>query len=1671
MLAYVLPVYLEAACACSAGTAAGALTCKLRPLAGHSKSEFHNSLHALVNAGADDADKTLAIQRVMPLTAQDADEEDPATRGPRVFKVWLSDVPLVLWDEGAELHCSGQPISGHGFGSIQPARRPKKIGTAGAGRIYKGLDVQSFPAKCGIREPLYVADGLTKDLLIFSAASLLSEGAGNRAYFTLRDRKYILAADDAIMLESVGLKKGFLFPVATRSGRGSYYSDGMPTRALSDLLKRERRLADRAARWSSAGGAAARPTPNATPRRSSRSGRPAVGRIPADGEGETTAVATEGEEAEAKQEPESKHEEEGSKSSLDTMVKLSNLERNLQRWHDTLHVSPETFRYTLKNGCFHWGDERVKVAARKPKGWKDSEASGIRFKELFRSVTEETLIEKLKTDGCPSCAAANAVAASLHRHAKVPSELDRPFGIVHADLGQVTAEIARKCKSLRIIGARYFFALVDKKTDSLWVRFARTKDTVAQEFKLWHVGVKAKHGAQVGELAIDRGTEILNKAIKSYCADEGIILYPCAPFLHGNGPAEAAVRLLQVMTRKLLFASGVPWRWYELAMRHACLILNIVVRQERGKPRSEWQSRHQALTGKSFNAKRLAPFGSFVWFSLSSVGEMTQKKKERSKVHLRSKLGLFLGLDPDGSDGSYIYDFDKNRIRVVRIEAEKASRLTYDNTVIGPYARRERLRYFFQQYNNSDYSPKDYLQDWCDLGLNDRLLEPRVGTPEQIAAEAPEQPKSKNKSKFRLDMGTRIEIEASWFDADTEGGELDIGGLQHDPRNRKGTIVGNGRRKIGKTWRYYYSVKFDALGEPIKIPRPDIEQDDRVKILFCRDGGVEGTVGTVRAFQAYVASEVDAGVEAAQRRQVHSMFELIETQDAFEGVIDSADCRVGSTMLCAATNAAAIEQASRAALRRKKNVYGRDKPSHVHVVRSSDHDEGDQLNSECPKADAARNDANDTVSDDSGADAEGETGHASLDDIPIFEDFTLRDLQNAVEVDAEELIEPFNEAMQDKGFAAEVAIMMISGKEHGPASGAVGNKMANIRNIFAKMMANKRTEQELDLNPEADTDAAQFQNESKEKQSALADMPELPKTVEEMCDRKELDPVSGLVERLWFKALCKEMLNLWNNGVFEFKKRDKKLRPIKLKVIPKYKFYPGKDGKPSYVGRKVRIVAKGYMQAVIKGVTNYFGVARPSTVKLFFALSRTAKKMYPDLDWSLTGFDVSAAYLAAKEQEGDPRIQLRPFKGMRRVCEHLRIPFPADFEQKGSDWMMELRAQLYGLRSAGRAWGLKLRKTLVGRGFTRCVNDGDECVYIRRRKFSGKREYCAVLTIVDDCLVLAGSIPGSRQVKTFYDNIEKEYNITKQMVPSLFLGFDITRDENNDWEWSHDTYILTCWERYEAELRKYGLWEARPKTPLSNALERAIKNPANDAAEGEKHPLYSCLLGSLMYTVGNFFLEANHPVSILAHHLTHASDVHFKAALHVLAYLRGRVGKRLVLGRDTVKRPMGHGLWCACDADFANARDKKSQTGFIIYYESTPICWVSRKQASLSLSTTAAETRAATEAVKEIIVIRRLLAFMGFPQLGPTLILEDNSAVVTLSEDEGKQNATRLKHVDIRDRFVFDCCNAGIVRMVATPTTNQLGDLLTKTMTEVAKFERLRDMAYNPPTIEELTTK
>ena len=220
----------------------------------------------------------------------------------------------------------------------------------------------------------------------------------------------------------------------------------------------------------------------------------------------------------------------------------------------------------------------------------------------------------------------------------------------------------------------------------------------------------------------------------------------------------------------------------------------------------------------------------------------------------------------------------------------------------------------------------------------------------------------------------------------------------------------------------------------------------------------------------------------------------------------------------------------------------------------------------------------------------------------------------------------------------------------------------------------------------------------------------------------------------------------------------------------------------------------------------------------------------------------------------------------------------------------------------------------------------------------------------------------------------------------------------------------------------------------NNVLKFEKQNRAKDNAKNANKRLqkkYASLVGAQLFHVGNFSAEACHAVSIFSRSLANPGQEHWKAALHCLHYLRGRVGKRFKFGNRRAARPLRRELHAYVDADFANcATTRRSQTGFVIYFRGTPVSFCSRRQASVSLSTTDAEVRAATECTRELLYLRRLVADLGYKQSGPTPVFEDNKATVVVSRDEAKQNQTRLRYMEVRDRFVFEACNNGTIELL-----------------------------------------
>jgi len=104
-------------------------------------------------------------------------------------------------------------------------------------------------------------------------------------------------------------------------------------------------------------------------------------------------------------------------------------------------------------------------------------------------------------------------------------------------------------------------------------------------------------------------------------------------------------------------------------------------------------------------------------------------------------------------------------------------------------------------------------------------------------------------------------------------------------------------------------------------------------------------------------------------------------------------------------------------------------------------------------------------------------------------------------------------------------------------------------------------------------------------------------------------------------------------------------------------------------------------------------------------------------------------------------------------------------------------------------------------------------------------------------------------------------------------------------------------------------------------------------------------------------------------------------------------------------------------------------SGFVFEVFGDAVVWASRKQKSVSLSSTEAQFTALATAVSGQLWLKQLLKEMLIEVQSPVKVYEDNqSCIFSLSNRDRK----RLKHVDvdIKYRFVRDLCGVKDIDVV-----------------------------------------
>ena len=486
---------------------------------------------------------------------------------------------------------------------------------------------------------------------------------------------------------------------------------------------------------------------------------------------------------------------------------------------------------------------------------------------------------------------------------------------------------------------------------------------------------------------------------------------------------------------------------------------------------------------------------------------------------------------------------------------------------------------------------------------------------------------------------------------------------------------------------------------------------------------------------------------------------------------------------------------------------------------------------------------------------------------------------------------------------------------------------------------------------------------------------------------------------LWLAAMLLEIKSIEQHKVKVCVDRPTDRNVIKCRWIFDYK--RGPDGEITRY--KARLVAKGFSQH--PGI-DYSEVSSPVAASDSF---RVLMSIVSTLDLELLQIDVKTAFLHG---ELDEEIYMEQPQGF--------------VEGKGQVW--KLRKALYGLKQAARAFYMQLKTILEQMGFKRC--DTDHAVFYQ---WNGK-DLAIILAHVDDMLLAGNSLPFLEKIKA---DLGRQLEIVDLGEAKMFVGIEIQRDR-------HAGTLKISQRRYIKDiLARFGMSDCKScETPMSESLNLPkLAEPTIDRT------LYQQLIGSLMYAMISTRADIAYATGLLAQHAANPGDEHWNAAKRIMRYLKGSIDLGIVY-----RRTKGLDLKGYVDADYAGDKSSSRSTtrwAFIIAKAIT--AYSSRKQPTISLSSTEAEYVASSSAARELIWIWQFLDELGLLPDGPTTVFSDNQSAMSLAKNP--VNHQNTKHIRVKYHFIREVIALQELDLKFIGTEEQVADVLTKPLGRI-KFTR-----------------
>ncbi|XP_020552886.1 uncharacterized protein LOC110012693 [Sesamum indicum] len=286
--------------------------------------------------------------------------------------------------------------------------------------------------------------------------------------------------------------------------------------------------------------------------------------------------------------------------------------------------------------------------------------------------------------------------------------------------------------------------------------------------------------------------------------------------------------------------------------------------------------------------------------------------------------------------------------------------------------------------------------------------------------------------------------------------------------------------------------------------------------------------------------------------------------------------------------------------------------------------------------------------------------------------------------------------------------------------------------------------------------------------------------------------------------------------------------------------------------------------------------------------------------------------------------------------------------------------------------------------------------------------------------------PCQETINVIKNHLHNLFTIKDIGEARFFLGLEICRSKEG---------ILVSQTKY-IHISDVGVEHGKAvNTPL---LAR-FKPGSTDSEHLQNPEPYRRLLGRLLY-LGFTRPDICYNTQQLNQHMQYPSKSRWESALHIVGYLKGTTNKGLLFNSED-----SFDLQASCDAYWASCKDtRKSLTGYCVFLGNSLISWKTKKQSTVSRSSTEAEYRSMATTTCELIWIFNLLQELQVHSPTPIKFCCDNEAALYITANPIFHE--RTKHVEIDCHIVRDKYKQGFILPLHISSRLQTADILTKAL-------------------------